>query len=77
MHDQPPIFSKLFGPSPIAPIQQHMKVCADCAEKLVSYFQATIETDWAQAGAIYEEISELENKLNNISTKYDFNKKNK
>ena len=66
MHDQPPIFSKLFGPSPIAPIQQHMKVCADCAEKLVSYFQATIETDWAQATAIYEEISELENNADDL-----------
>lgn len=66
MQDQPPIFSKLFGPSPIAPIQQHMEVCADCAEKLVPYFQATIATDWTLATAIYEEISELENNADDL-----------
>ena len=66
MQDQPPIFSKLFGPSPIEPIQQHMEVCTDCAEKLVPYFQATIATDWTLAAAIYEEISELENNADEL-----------
>lgn len=66
MQDQPPIFSKLFGPSPIAPIQQHMEVCSDCAEKLVPFFEATIETDWTLATAIYEEISELENNADDL-----------
>jgi len=43
-----------------------MEVCSDCAEKLVPFFEATIETDWTLAAAIYEEISELENNADDL-----------
>jgi len=43
-----------------------MEVCSDCAEKLVPFFEATIETDWTLATAIYEEISELENNADDL-----------
>ncbi len=43
-----------------------MKICADCAEKLSTYFQATISADWDQATTIYAEISKIENKADDL-----------
>ena len=66
MANQPPIFSRLFGPSPIQPIKEHMDTCADCVEKLTPYLNAVIAKDWSTAARIYEEISELESKADEL-----------
>ena len=43
-----------------------MAVCSECAEKLVTYFQATVSADWDRAQTVYDEISELENKADDL-----------
>ena len=66
MVNQPPIFSRLFGPSPIQPIKEHMDTCTDCVEKLTPYLNAVIAKDWSTAARLYEEISELESKADEL-----------
>ena len=66
MASQPPLFSRLFGPSPIQPIQEHMETCADCVEKLAPYLNAVMTADWSEASSLYNEISELENKADDL-----------
>ena len=66
MANQPPLFSRLFGPSPIQPIQEHMETCADCVEKLAPYMNAVMTADWSEASSLYNEISELENKADDL-----------
>lgn len=58
MADTP--FSNLFGQSPIRPIQNHIKVAHQCAERLRDFFEASVENDWDAASDIYDQITELE-----------------
>lgn len=53
-------FSNLFGTSPIKPIQQHMHTAHECAQLLLPYFQAVLDTDWAKAKGIQKQISRIE-----------------
>ncbi|MBT4160298.1 MAG: TIGR00153 family protein [Gammaproteobacteria bacterium] len=61
-----PIFSKLFGRSPIAPIQQHMSTCDECAHVLIPYFEAVLEGDWEKAVQSAERITELEREADSM-----------
>lgn len=58
MADNP--FSNLFGQSPIRPIQEHIKVAHQCAEKLAPFFEASFTDDWVLASSIYDQVTELE-----------------
>lgn len=54
-------FSRLFGKSPVSPLQRHMeKVCA-CVDELIPYFEAVLAEDWAAVEAQYNLISQREN----------------
>lgn len=59
-------FSRLFGRSPVANIQEHMNVAADCAAELVPFFDAVIAEDWDEALAESGKIAELEEKADDI-----------
>lgn len=61
-----PIFTKLFGRSPIAPLQQHMKVSAECAAQLLSYFESVFSEDWDAVQAEYDKIGEFEDEADRI-----------
>jgi len=54
-------FSKMFGSSPIKPMQEHMKVARDTAAQLIPFFEAAIADDWVKADKIQQKIAELEN----------------
>lgn len=61
-----PIFTKLFGRSPIAPLQEHMKVSAECAAQLLSYFESVFSEDWDAVQAEYDKIGEFEDEADRI-----------
>ena len=55
-----PLFSRLFGPSPISPIQEHMATCEHCVLALVPFLAAVSASDWAEAEKCYRAVSDLE-----------------
>lgn len=59
-------FSKLFGQSPIRPIQEHMVAAHHCAEQLVPYFTAVLAEDWAAARATQKFIAKLEGEADKL-----------
>lgn len=68
-----PIFTKLFGRSPIAPLQDHMKVSAECAAQLLPYFEAVFNEDWQAVQAEYDKIRALEDKADTIKREIRIN----
>lgn len=55
-----PILAKLFGPSPVTPIQHHMSTCEKCALEIIPFFSATFKADWPLAEQHGARITELE-----------------
>jgi predicted phosphate transport protein (TIGR00153 family) len=53
--------TKIFGKSPVGPIQQHMETCYRCAKELVTFFSCVVEDDWESAEKSRARIVELEN----------------
>lgn len=50
----------MFGPSPIRPIEQHMRKVHQCAKQLHPFFEAVLIQDWETAKNLLEKISVLE-----------------
>jgi len=55
-------FTKMFGHSPIKPLQEHMRSVVECAQQMLPFFKAVIANDWEQAEKHYELIVEAENR---------------
>lgn len=51
---------KMFGPSPIKPIEQHMYKVYQCAKQLLFFIEAVLAHDWCQAEKIQAQIASLE-----------------
>lgn len=51
---------KMFGPSPIKPLEQHMRKVYNCARQLDPFFEAVLAKDWPVATKIKEKIISLE-----------------
>jgi predicted phosphate transport protein (TIGR00153 family) len=58
--------SKIFGASPVGPIQEHMNVCYQCAKELITFFQHVVARDWQAARASREKIVTLENEADDF-----------
>lgn len=56
----------LFGKSPFRPMQQHMKVVADCVAKAVPLFEALRDGDREKLLAVKDEIFALEDEADGI-----------
>ena len=54
--------AKMFGQSPIRPIQDHMQTVHGCCEELMEFLKSTINDDWKEARAHYKSIASQENK---------------
>lgn len=52
--------SKMFGVSPVAPMQDHMETCFKAAKELVTLFEHAIDGEWDKAGESRQRIVELE-----------------
>lgn len=50
----------MFGPSPIRPIEQHMRKVHHCAKQLHPFFEAVLHQDWPTATSIKDKISQFE-----------------
>ena len=60
-----PIF-KMFGRSPIKPLQEHMNTVHDCASALLPFFHAVLEGDWEKASLQQQAIANLEKKADQL-----------
>ncbi|WP_115332072.1 TIGR00153 family protein [Legionella busanensis] len=56
----------MFGPSPIRPIEQHMRKVHQCAKQLHPFFTAVLSQDWQIADTIKQKIVELEKEADGI-----------
>lgn len=54
--------SGLFGASPVAPLQAHMKLVDECVGKLIQLFENMANGDTAAVELVYHEIAALEQK---------------
>ena len=50
----------MFGPSPIRPIEQHMRKTYLCAKQLYPFFEAVLKQDWATAETLQKKIITIE-----------------
>jgi predicted phosphate transport protein (TIGR00153 family) len=53
--------SKIFGKSPVGPLQEHMDTCYRCAKELMTFFAHVIANDWDEAALSRARIVEFEN----------------
>lgn len=58
--------AKIFGASPVAPLQDHMGTCFKAANELVTLFEKAIEGDWDAAGESRRKIVALEQEADEI-----------
>ena len=59
-------FSKIFGSSPVTPLQKHIDIVVLCVEELIPYFEYVIANDWDQAAKIQEKLVHLEHAADEI-----------
>ena len=58
--------SKIFGASPVGPIQNHMDTCYKCSKELITFFNHVIESEWEQVEASRTRIVELEHEADDL-----------
>ena len=61
-----PLFSQIFGRSPVSLIQNHMEVASEASRLLPDFYAALLTQDWNQAQAIGRKIQILEGKADDI-----------
>lgn len=59
-------FSRIFGDSPVTPLQQHIDKVVKCVEQLLPYFDAVFADDWEKAGKIQHELGNIEHEADVI-----------
>ncbi|MFT7458015.1 MAG: putative phosphate transport protein (TIGR00153 family) [Planctomycetota bacterium] len=59
-------FSKIFGDSPVTPLQNHIDKVVFCVEQLIPYFEAVYTNNWEQAAIVQNELSNIEHEADNI-----------
>ena len=62
----PNYITKMFGASPVAPMQDHMEICFKAAKELVTLFEHAIDGDWDKAGESRQRIVELEQEADEL-----------
>lgn len=58
--------SKIFGASPVGPLQDQMQTVYQCAKELISFFEHALANDWAKAEVTRAKIVELEQEADEI-----------
>lgn len=56
----------MFGPSPIGPIEEHMRKVNLCAKQLYPFFEAVLMQDWNTANTFKEKIIQIEKEADRI-----------
>jgi len=52
--------TKIFGASPIGPMQSHMDTCYSCSKELITFFEHVVSGDWDQVESSRNRIVDLE-----------------
>jgi hypothetical protein len=68
-----PIFSKLFGRSPVSSLQAHMAKAAECAVALDAYFELLYQENWHELGNQYQKICDLEEQADELKREIRLN----
>jgi hypothetical protein len=58
--------SKIFGDSPVAPMQHHMEVCFKAAQALLPFIEKTMEQEWEEVDKWRGQIVELEQEADEL-----------
>ncbi len=58
--------SKIFGASPVGPIQDHMDTCYKCAKELIVFFELVVSDDWDQVEAARARIVNFEREADDL-----------
>lgn len=58
-------FSRIFGNSPVSPLQKHIASVITCVEQLVPYFEAVFKGDWVEAAKVQRQLASLEGEADN------------
>jgi uncharacterized protein len=59
-------FSRIFGSSPVTPLQKHIDKVVLCVEQLIPYFEFVLGNDWERATEIQAKLVQLENEADEI-----------
>ena len=59
-------FSKIFGDSPVTPLQKHIDKVVSCVEQLLPYFEAVYANNWEEAAKVQANLANIENEADNI-----------
>ncbi len=58
--------TKIFGASPVGPIQDHMDTCYRCAKELITFFEHVVHANWDGVSASRTRIVELEHEADDL-----------
>ncbi len=58
--------TKIFGASPVAPMQDHMEVCFRAARALVPFFEKAMAQEWDAVGELRKQIVDLEHEADDL-----------
>jgi hypothetical protein len=58
--------ARIFGSSPVAPLQAHMDRVYQCAKQLIMLFNAVAADDWQKVGDARQRITELEDEADQL-----------
>jgi len=67
-----PIF-KVFGRSPIRPLQLHMKSVSKCVQELLPFFHAVMKGEWSEVEIYRQKIVKLEHEADNLKRELRLN----
>ena len=59
-------FLKMFGNSPIRPLEEHMAKVHACVKELQPFFEAVFAKNWSKAESLQQEIVNLENNADDM-----------
>ncbi len=65
--------TRIFGASPVRPLQKHFDKAAKCAHKLPKFVKATFKEDWKKAAAAREKIILLEHAADDLKRELRLN----
>ncbi len=66
-------FSRIFGNSPVSPLQKHIASVVACVEQLIPYFDAVFKGDWDEATRVQKKLASLEGEADDIKNKLRMN----
>lgn len=57
---------KMFGQSPLRPVQKHMAVACKTAEMLMPFYEACSQQDWSMATQLQQDVAQSENEADRM-----------